>query len=211
MDFIHEDTYLLRPFPRSLKGQALEWFTKLSPPIKTFHKLARRFTQHYSYNIQQPITMIELAAMKQHQGEPFVTYLQCWRSLYSQYPCQLPKREKIDIFVNILMPKLYYDLRKQLFTTFNDMVESAYQIEDVAIRKGDLVLNWDTRNHGKDRGKPWNKKKNIVNDGVVDTPKLKELVFNLSNAIYAANQQEAAKSQSVSRPQQTDKPKKYTQ
>ena len=68
------------------------------------------------------------------------------------------------------------------------MVESAYQIEDVAIRKGDIVLNRDTRNHGKDRGKPWNKNKYIVNDGVVDTPKPKELAFNLLNAIYAAKQ-----------------------
>ena len=76
------------------------------------------------------------------------------------------------------MPELYYDLRKQLFTTFNDMVESAYRIEDVAIRKGDIVLNQDTRNHGKDKGKPWNKKNYVVNDGVVDTPKLKELSFN---------------------------------
>ena len=78
MDFIHEETYLSRLFPRSLRGQALEWFTKLTPPLKTFDKLARRFTQHYSYKIQQPITMIELATIKQHQGEPFVTYLQCW-------------------------------------------------------------------------------------------------------------------------------------
>ena len=112
MDFIHEETYLLRRIPRSLKGQALEWFTKLSPPIKTFDELARRFTQHYSYNIQQPITMIDLAAMKQHQGEPFATYLQCWRALYSRYPRHLPEQEKIDIFVNTLIPKLYYDLRK---------------------------------------------------------------------------------------------------
>ena len=44
MDFIHEDTYLLWLFPRSLRGQALEWFTKLSPPLKTFDELARRFT-----------------------------------------------------------------------------------------------------------------------------------------------------------------------
>ena len=91
MDFIHEDTYLLRLFPRSLRGQALEWFTKLTHPLKTFDELARRLTQHYSYNIQQPITMIDLAAMKQHQGEPFVTYLQCWQSLYSRYSCQLPE------------------------------------------------------------------------------------------------------------------------
>ena len=42
--------------------------------------------------------MIDLGALKQNQGEPFATYLQCWRSLYSRYPHQLPKREKIDIF-----------------------------------------------------------------------------------------------------------------
>ena len=91
MGFIHEDTYLLRLFPTSLNGQALEWFTKLSPPIKTFDELARRFTQHYSENIQQPITMIDLATMKQHQGHPFSTYLQHWRALYSRYPHQLPE------------------------------------------------------------------------------------------------------------------------
>ena len=51
MDFIHEDTYLLRLFPRSLRGQALEWSTKLSHPLRTFDELARRFTQDYSYNI----------------------------------------------------------------------------------------------------------------------------------------------------------------
>ena len=59
MKFIHEDTYLLRLFPRSLSGQALEWFTKLTPTLKTFDELARRLTQHYSY-IQQPIAMIDL-------------------------------------------------------------------------------------------------------------------------------------------------------
>ena len=74
------------------------------------------------------------------------------------------------------------------------MVESAYQIKDVIVRKGDIVLNQDTRNHGKDRGKPWNKKKYVINDGVVDTPKPKESTFNLSNAIYAAKQQKVAKS-----------------
>lgn len=90
IDFIHEYTYLLRLFPRGLRGQALEWLTKLSPPLKTFDELAQRFTQHYSYNIQQPMTMIDLVSMREHQDEPFVTYLQCWRSLYSRYPCQLP-------------------------------------------------------------------------------------------------------------------------
>ena len=80
------------------------------------------------------------------------------------------------------------------------MVESAYCIEDVAIRKGDIVINKDTRGNGKDKNKPWNKKMYVVNDGVVDAPKAKEPAFHLSNAIYAAKQQEATKSQNVSKP-----------
>ena len=34
MDFIYEDTFLLWLFPRSLRGQAMEWFMKLTPPLK---------------------------------------------------------------------------------------------------------------------------------------------------------------------------------
>ncbi len=29
MDFMDEDTYLMRLFPRTLGGQTMEWFTKL--------------------------------------------------------------------------------------------------------------------------------------------------------------------------------------
>jgi hypothetical protein len=110
--------------------------------------------------------------------------------LHSRYPRQIPENEKIDIFVDTLVLELYYDLRKQLFTSFNDMVESAYHIEDVAIKKGDIVINKDKNGngHGKDKNKPWNKNKYIVNDGVVDVPKSKESTFHLSNAIYTTKQ-----------------------
>ena len=36
--FLHEDTYLLWLFSRGLKGKALEWFTKLTPPLRNFDK-----------------------------------------------------------------------------------------------------------------------------------------------------------------------------
>lgn len=49
--FHHEDSYLMRLFPRSLKGQAMEWFTNLTPPVKTFKELVERFVQHFAYNL----------------------------------------------------------------------------------------------------------------------------------------------------------------
>ena len=85
------------------------------------------------------------------------------------------------------------------------MVERAYHIQDVAIKKGDIVINKDKANNenGKDKGKPWNKNKYVVNDGVVDTLKTKEPTFNISNAIYATKQQEGSK------PQTFDKGSKF--
>ena len=46
------------------------------------------------------------------------------------------------------------------------MIESAYHIEDVLIKKGELVYNKNKigNQNGKDKGKPWNKRKYVVND-----------------------------------------------
>ena len=76
MDFMHEDTFLMHLFPRSLRGQAMEWFTKLGPPLKTFDELAQRFIQQYSYNIEHPMTVLDLCQIKKKPGEPFAIYLQ---------------------------------------------------------------------------------------------------------------------------------------
>ena len=38
-EFHHEDSYHMRLFRRSLKGQEMEWFTNTTPPIKMFHDL----------------------------------------------------------------------------------------------------------------------------------------------------------------------------
>lgn len=50
--------------------------------------------------------MLDLCNIKQKQAEPFSTYLQHWRSVHSRYPWQIFEIEKIDIFVNTLVPKL---------------------------------------------------------------------------------------------------------
>lgn len=88
------------------------------------------------------------------------------------------------------------------------MVERTYRIEDVVVKKGDIILNKDkngNRNR-KYKGKPWNKNKYIVNDGVVDAPKTKESTFNLSNCICATKQQETSKPKYFEKPKRSSKP-----
>ena len=51
MEFMHNQTYLMHLFPRSLGGQAMEWFSHLPPGIKSFDDIANLFVQQYSHNI----------------------------------------------------------------------------------------------------------------------------------------------------------------
>lgn len=50
-EFHHEDSYLMRLFPRSLKGQQMEWFTNTNPLVNMFPELIQRFVQHFAYNL----------------------------------------------------------------------------------------------------------------------------------------------------------------
>ena len=48
------------------------------------------------------------------------------------------------------------------------MIESAYYIEDLVVKKGQITLKKDKNNdngNGKDKEKPWIKNKYVVNDG----------------------------------------------
>ena len=64
MDFMHNQTYLMHLFPRSLGGQAMEWFSHPPPGIKTFDEIANLFIQKYSHNIQHPVNIRDLYNLK---------------------------------------------------------------------------------------------------------------------------------------------------
>lgn len=64
MEFAHEDTYLMRLIPKSLTGLAIEWFSKLTPRIRSFSELVDKFVSQYSYNIQHEVAMLDLCNAK---------------------------------------------------------------------------------------------------------------------------------------------------
>ena len=89
------------------------------------------------------------------------------------------------------------------------MVERANHIEDVSIKRGDIFLNNDENDNGNrnDKSNPWKKNKYMVNYGVVDDPKTKDLDFQLSNTIYVSNQQENLNTQSFDKAKIPSRPK----
>lgn len=64
IEVANEESYLMRLFLQSLGGQAMEWFSKLSPCIKSWGDLAKAFIQHFSYNIESNISITTLCSTK---------------------------------------------------------------------------------------------------------------------------------------------------
>ena len=124
-------------------------------------------------------------------GEPFLTFLQRWRQLYTRYSRKIPETEKLDIFTDNLLPDFGYKVQLQGPRTFEDMVTQAIRIEEFMVKKGELTLHKDKRQGStsvRDKSKYANKNREVVHDGVVDniTPKPAKVAFNLTDNIKAS-------------------------
>lgn len=101
MEVKKNESYLMRLFPHSLTGHAMEWFSHLPPGFKKFDELTTKFLNHFSFNIEQDVTIIDLYKIKQSQGESFTSYLQTWRHKASRcYKWPILDKELVDIFVS---------------------------------------------------------------------------------------------------------------
>lgn len=69
IDVAYDPTYLMRLFPWSLNGIALEWFSKLPYGIRSWGELAEKFVEHFSFNIDNEITIATLCHTTQDEGE----------------------------------------------------------------------------------------------------------------------------------------------
>lgn len=71
-------------------------------------------------------------------GETIIPFFQRWRSLASCFHVEIPKKEKVDMFVQNLLGPLKYGLQVHCCTTFTDLVEKGVQLEKALIAKGEL-------------------------------------------------------------------------
>ena len=86
-----------------------------------------------------------------------------------------------------MVPEMKYEVKKMVFESFDAMIETTFRIKDVLREQGILAKNGNNNNNGqnkknnKDKGKNtyWNKNRQVVNDGVVDSSKPKIKFFSI--------------------------------
>jgi len=74
--YTSDNAVLCRVFPKSLKGAALSWFTKLSPnSIDSFATLVAKFETQFVTSQPHHLTSIALVGIRQEKGESLRTFV----------------------------------------------------------------------------------------------------------------------------------------
>ncbi|XP_059070447.1 uncharacterized protein LOC131860098 [Cryptomeria japonica] len=170
IEVTYDETYLMRLFPCSLTGQAMDWYAHLPGNIKSWNELAEKFICHFAFNIGNEITMLDFCNTKKKPGEPLMNFLQRWQELVSQCSVEIPEEQQVNLFIQNLIPKMMYELKLKGPSTIAKLIKKGIDIEDALIAKGVIKVNKDNNNLTKssDRNKFWSKNKNVTNEGVVD-------------------------------------------
>lgn len=61
--------------------------------------------------------------------------------MISRYPRDVPKKEKMGIFIDNLNDEMSYQLKLQYLPTFTKLIENGIQVEEASIKKGTLRLS----------------------------------------------------------------------
>lgn len=91
---------MLRIFPMTLAGQAIDWYNNLAKhSITSYSKLANLFLEHFRINIKAKTPIIDLTKLQQFQDESIINFISRWRMILISMPYTLPQEELMKIFI----------------------------------------------------------------------------------------------------------------
>lgn len=94
-----------------------------------------------------------------------ITFLQKWRRLFARHSRLVPKKEKIEIFIDNLNFEMSYKLELQCPPTFKKLIENGIKIEEALVKRG-VIKIYNEKNstsssnnyNNSDKPKFWQKK-----------------------------------------------------
>ena len=89
-----DETLLMRLFIRSLRGEALEWFTSHETrQWASLNALAKDFIERFFYNVEIVFDHYSLKKMKQKSNESYIEFSYRWRKEAARVRPNMSERE----------------------------------------------------------------------------------------------------------------------
>ena len=137
----NDDSLMLRIFPMTLAGQALDWYNSLPMhSLYTFEQLANQFLEHFRINIKEKSSITDLTRLQQFPDETIQDYISRWRVVLTSMPYTIPQEELVKLFSQSCLRPIASILQIQQHRTFEEAIAQAVIIERVKIQDGELKL-----------------------------------------------------------------------
>ncbi|XP_055802993.1 uncharacterized protein LOC129872127 [Solanum dulcamara] len=124
------EALLMRLFSRSLRGEALEWFT--SQEMKqwpNWNALAKDFIERFAYNVEIIPDHYSLEKIKQKYTKSYREYAYRWRKEAARVRPSMTEKEIIEVFVRNEEPEYYNRMLLLVGAKFAEVVKIGETIE----------------------------------------------------------------------------------
>ncbi|XP_058092537.1 uncharacterized protein LOC131238984 [Magnolia sinica] len=121
---------LIRLFQKSLKGDALDWYTSLDyHRIKTWEQLFQAFIDRFVYNLNVALKRADLAALRQMNDESLSTYVERWRAMAAKMKTPIDDEEQIYMIIHSANPSISGYLISYPYTNFTQLIRAGEEVE----------------------------------------------------------------------------------
>ncbi|KAH9299864.1 hypothetical protein KI387_044087 [Taxus chinensis] len=182
------DGVVAKIFPKTLEGIALDWYYRIpEASIHSFKHLMLEFIKAFDMNKLLRTGIREFLHIKQEHNESVTHFIQRWRTvIYSSASApNMDQMELCDLFLHSLSREVKEEVQKFPLRTYDEVLESALQIDQAAIDSGHktygangrLVTSnqntttYPTTTNVNQGPKILNKNQGVTTDGVTDQPK----------------------------------------
>ncbi|XP_070009523.1 uncharacterized protein [Nicotiana sylvestris] len=126
-----KEELLMAYFRLSLRGTALEWYTRQDHSIwYTWDDLVQAFACHFQYNHEIVPDRLSLTKIEKKPSESFREYVFRWREQAARVDPPMKESEMVDYFLQALEPTYFGHLVSAICKSFNEVVKMGGMVEE---------------------------------------------------------------------------------
>ncbi|XP_027167353.1 uncharacterized protein LOC113767449 [Coffea eugenioides] len=128
---IDDENLLVRVFPESLEGDALDWYFNLKPEdMRTWLDLSTAFVRQYEYNCKLALTMTTLEGTKIKPFQDHKTYAKRWRKLAAKVEPLMTEDEIVRTFIKAHDPPYFEEIFRMTGCSFAENVNKLEEYDE---------------------------------------------------------------------------------